>query len=206
MEVAAVPEYVEQSVGLRDTLLQRLGEQRLLHKDNTNCLIRNHSGAFFGEHPVGDEVVGVPLRLVIVPQAVVQERHHIDRVELPVQFPLRQFQMVQPRRIIDTPLEEAVLFRGLHLHDERSVVLVHTYQVQHRLLPVDHILLLLAVGILLDVLDPRLGREDLVQHPDEDVLVVPVREHGLEADIAPQIHERSELLSLFFEIHGSILN
>jgi len=24
-----------------------------------------------------------------VPQAVVKERHHIDRVELPVQFPLR---------------------------------------------------------------------------------------------------------------------
>ena len=71
------------------------------------------------------------------------------------------------------------------------------------LLPVGDIPPLLPVGVLLDVLDPRLRRQDLVQHPDEDVLVVPVREHGLESHVAPQVDERSELLSLFIEIHSS---
>ena len=79
MEALTVPEYVEQPVELRHALLQRLGEQRHLHKDNTNCLIRNHSGASFCELPVRDEVVGVPEGLVVVLQVIVQERHHIDR-------------------------------------------------------------------------------------------------------------------------------
>ncbi len=60
LEPAAVPEYVEQPVGLTLARLRSLGEQRHLHKDNTNCLIRNLSSPFFDETPVGDEMVGVP--------------------------------------------------------------------------------------------------------------------------------------------------
>ena len=166
MEALTVPEYVEQPVELRHALLQRLGEQCHLHKDNTNCLIRNHSGAFFGEPPVGDEVVGVPEGLVVVPQAGVQERHHVDRPQSLVPHSVRELEMVESRRVIDAPLEEEVLLRGLHLHDERPVVPVHADQIQHRLLPVGDIPPLLPVGVLLDVLDPRLRRQDLVQHPD----------------------------------------
>ena len=138
-----------------------------------------------------------------MPQAVVQERHHVDRPQPLVPHPVRELEMVESRRVVDAPLEEEVLLRGLHLHDERPVVPVHADQIQHRLLPVGDIPPLLPVGVLLDVLDPRLRRQDLVQHPDEDVLVVPVREHCLESHIAPQIHERSESLSLFIEIHSS---
>ncbi len=147
-------------------------------------------------------MVGVPEGLIIMPQAVVKERHHIDWVQPFVPFPVREFQMIKPGGVVNASLEEIVLLRSLHLHDECIVIMVHTDQVEHRLFPVGNIPSLLAVGIFLDVLNPRLRREDLVQHPDEDVLVVPVREHGLEAHIAPQVHERSELLSLFEIVHN----
>ena len=57
LEATAVPEYVEQPVELRHALLQRLGEQRHLHKDNTNCLCQLEA--------VYRELVGVPAVLCV---------------------------------------------------------------------------------------------------------------------------------------------
>ncbi len=134
-----------------------------------------------------------------MPEAVVQEGYHIDRTKLLVTVTLRQFQVVESRGVVDAPLEEPVLGVRLHLHDERPACLVNADQIQDGLLAVDDVPPLLTVGIFHNVLHPRLGREDLVQHPDEDVLVLAVGQHRLEASVAPKVHERSELLQFLID-------
>ena len=141
-----------------------------------------------------------------MPEVLAKEGYDIDRLESTIVIALRQFPVIEPAAVIDTTLKETIINLLLDLNIKGVSRVPNANQIKESLLCSHIVNGLFPVVVTQDIADTGFFRQYAVQHPNQQLLVVPVHQDRLEAAITHHIHKALTPFTGFIKFFKFILH
>ena len=226
-------EPVEHIVQFATAFLQTLIEASELCEDTKYCrwckypafLLNEHISChdFVGKqvhlpHFLPFELPGYGYRLMLrqfhlfMPEFSAQEDNAVARFQAVIFFSSLQLRVIFSRRVEYNPLKHEWTVGLLYFNVKQTAILTLAAEVQNGFLGSKIVGRLLPVTIMFDILHPDIIRQQVVEHTDQQLLVVLVRKNRLEARVFHKVYEQSSLRVpfrnsvrfLLFSVHSFI--